>query len=97
VQREVKEFLRRATFLHAFASLKMPDVLALARTFRGKSIASEGDDVRETSCRNQYFAAAKKDPSELPIVWADDIVWQKLRCAVSRETLTNAGISKPFG
>jgi hypothetical protein len=32
----------------------------------------------------------------LPIVWADDMIWQKRGCAVSRETFINAGISKPF-
>jgi hypothetical protein len=97
VQKEIEEFLWGVVAPHAFASLKMPDVLPPTRTFRDKSTASECDDTREISCRNQYFAAAKKDPCELPVVWANDIVWQELGCAVSRETLIDTGISKPFG
>jgi hypothetical protein len=75
----------------------MTDALPSFATFRGKSIASERDDVREPSSRSQYLAAVKKNQQELSVASADDMIWQKRGSAAFRETFMNAGISKPFG
>lgn len=97
VQREVKEFLRRANLPHVFASLERSNVLPFLPKFRGKSIASERNAVRKAVCENKHLTAVSKNQREFHVGLADGTDWQKRSGKKAlRKTFMDTGISEPF-